>query len=123
MKKILPLLVLIAAALFVGKTLLPPKNSTAFDIVAFGRLPILANGRIKPIDTVARGSLLQLQGRQEVRAPNVKDPLVGSPTEWLLDLCFRSEKADAYPVFAIDHLEQPEVVNLIGRTPENLRIE
>lgn len=123
MKKLLPLLALLAGLAFVGRTLLPPKNPTAFDFVGFGRLPVLANGRIKPLDTVARSSLLQLQGRQEILAPNVEAPLVASPTEWLLDVCFRPEKADTYPTFVIDHLEQPEVLNVIGRTPENLRIK
>jgi ABC-type transport system involved in cytochrome c biogenesis permease subunit len=122
MKKYLPWLVVLAAVAFVIKTILPPKNPGAFDLIGFGRLPVLANGRIKPLDTVARSSLLQLQARQEVRAPNVEDPLVSSPVEWLLDVCFRPEKADTYPVFVIDHLEQPEVLGVIGRTPENLRI-
>ncbi|HVS53321.1 MAG TPA: cytochrome c biogenesis protein CcsA [Opitutaceae bacterium] len=121
--RMIPAGAVVAALVFVGLTLLPPKNPGAFDFIGFGRLPVLANGRIKPIDTVARSSLLQLQGRQEILAPNVAAPLVSSPTEWLLDVCFRPETADTYPVFAIDHLEQPEVVGLIGRTPENLRIE
>lgn len=123
MKKLLPLLVLLLAVAFVGKSLLPPKNPGAFDLVSFGKLPVLANGRIKPLDTVARSALLQLQGRQEIRAPNVADPLVSSPTEWLLDVFYRPEKADTYLTFAIDHLEQPEVLNVIGQTPEGLRIK
>jgi ABC-type transport system involved in cytochrome c biogenesis permease subunit len=123
MKIVVPLVLVLAAVGYVGKTLLPPKNPGEFDIVAFGRLPVLANGRIKPLDTVARSSLLQLQNRQEVRAPNVKDPVVSSPAEWLLDVFYRPEKADTYATFAIDHLEQPEVLAVIGRTPENLRIE
>src|SRR3954464_5234438 len=116
MKKIIPPLLLIAAITFVGMSLLPRKNHTAFDLIGFGRLPVLANGRIKPLDTVARSSLLQLQARQEIYAPNVSAPLVSSPVEWLLDVCFRPEKADTYPVFVIDHLEQPEVLGVIGRT-------
>ena len=36
--------------------------------IGFGRLPVLANGRIKPMDTVARTSLLlQLAGKQKIR--------------------------------------------------------
>jgi ABC-type transport system involved in cytochrome c biogenesis permease subunit len=123
MKKILPPLVLIAALTFVGMSLLPPKNHGEFNIIGFGRLPVLANGRIKPLDTVARSSLLQMQSRQEVRILNVKEPVVGSPTEWLLDVFYRPDKADTYQTFAIDHLEQPEVMAMIGRTPETLRIK
>lgn len=123
MKKIVPLVIVLAMLGYVAGTLLSPHNPGAFDLVAFGKLPVLADGRIKPLDTVARSSLLQLQGRQEIRAPEVKEPLVASPVEWLADVFFRPEKADTYPVFAIDHLEQPDVDALIGRTPETLRIE
>lgn len=119
MKKYLPILALVAAVLFVAKTLLPPRNPGAFDLASFGRLPILANGRIKPLDTVARSSLLQLQGRQRVSTPDVSDPLVSSPVEWLLDVAFRPEKADTYPTFAVDN---PELLALIGKSEESLKI-
>jgi ABC-type transport system involved in cytochrome c biogenesis permease subunit len=119
MKKLLPLFALLFAVVFVGKTLLPPRNSGAFDLVGFGRLPVLVNGRIKPLDTVARSSLLQLQGRQRVSSPTISEPLVSSPTEWLAEVVFRPEKADTLPTFAIDN---PELLALIGKTDENLRI-
>ncbi|MDO8542748.1 MAG: cytochrome c biogenesis protein CcsA [Opitutaceae bacterium] len=118
MKKILPIVVLVAALLYVARTLLPPSNPGAFDIAGFGRLPVLANGRIKPLDTVARSSLLQLQARQRVSSPN-EGQHVSSPTEWLLDVTFRSEKADTYPTFTID---SPELLALIGKTEESLKI-
>ena len=31
---------------------------------AFGRLPILFNGRLQPMDSLARNSLLQIRGKQ-----------------------------------------------------------
>ena len=37
----------------------PPKVKEGFDYHAFGKLPVLLGGRIKPMDTVARTSLLQ----------------------------------------------------------------
>ncbi|MBL9200247.1 MAG: cytochrome c biogenesis protein CcsA [Opitutaceae bacterium] len=102
MKKIAPLLALLLVALYVGSTLRAPKNSAEFDTVGFGKLPVLLNGRFKPMDTVARSSLLQLQGRQTVtRADGTKL----QPTEWLLDVSFRSERADAYQTFEITHPE------------------
>jgi ABC-type transport system involved in cytochrome c biogenesis permease subunit len=123
MKKLLPLVIVLGVVAWVGATLLPPQNTTSFDLVGFGQLPVLANGRIKPFDTVARSALLQLQSRQEVRNIGVEDPVVGSPTEWLLDVMFRPEKADTYQTFVVEHLEHPDVVALIGRTPDNLRID
>jgi ABC-type transport system involved in cytochrome c biogenesis permease subunit len=102
MKKFLPLLALILAILYVGSSLRAPKNPAEFDVVGFGQLPILLNGRLKPLDTVARSSLLQLQGRQTVTAPD-GSRLV--PTEWLLDVAFRPERSDAYQTFEITHPE------------------
>ena len=57
MKRWLPLLVLILTAAWLLASLRPPKNKSEFDLVAFGKLPVLVNGRIKPLDTVARTSL------------------------------------------------------------------
>lgn len=96
------------------------KQDTAggFDYVGFGRLPILVNGRLKPMDSVARTSLLMLQDRQRVSSPTTGN-LVDSPDEWLLDVLFRPEIADTYPVFAIDN---PDLLSLLGFTEESLKI-
>ena len=120
MKKIVPLLALVFAIGFAAKSLRPAKYESAFDIAGFSKLPVLVNGRLKPLDTVARSSLLQLQGRQRVSTPNISEPLVGSPTEWLLEVMFRPEKADTFPTFAIDN---PDLLALIGKTEENLKIQ
>ena len=60
MKKLIPILVLLLAVGYVAsKSLRAPKNPSAFDVVGFSRLPVLVNGRLKPLDTHARSSLLQ----------------------------------------------------------------
>ena len=100
MKKILPIFALVGALAFVAATLIPAKNPGAFDVNGFGRLPVLANGRIKPLDTIARSSLLQFQGRQSVTRP---DGQALTPIEWLLDVTFHSELSDAYQTFEITH--------------------
>ena len=71
MKRYLPLLVLALAIIYVAGTLAPQKNQTAFDLRGFSRLPVLINGRIKPLDTVARTSLLMMQGKQAVTTPEI----------------------------------------------------
>jgi ABC-type transport system involved in cytochrome c biogenesis permease subunit len=120
MKKLVPLLALLFAIGFAAKTLRPVKNESAFDIAGFSKLPVLVNGRLKPLDTVARSSLLQLQGRQRVSSPNISGALVASPTEWLLEVMFHPEKADTFPTFAIDN---PDLLTLVGKTEENLKIQ
>jgi ABC-type transport system involved in cytochrome c biogenesis permease subunit len=118
-KRFLPLLVGLAAVVAVIASWRPARNAGAFDLVGFGRLPVVTNGRVKPIDTVARTTLLVLQGRQRVSTPERAEPFVQSPTEWLLDVCFRPEKADTYPTFAIDNTE---LLSLLGKSDDQLRI-
>jgi ABC-type transport system involved in cytochrome c biogenesis permease subunit len=85
-------------------------------VLAFGRLPVLAEGRIKPLDSVARSTLLVIQGRQRVMKA---DRTELAPDEWLLDVLFVPEKADTYRVFVVDN---PDVLSLIGKNDENLAI-
>ena len=44
MKKYLPLLVLGFGLAMIAATLVPPRNQTEFDLVGFGRLPVLVVG-------------------------------------------------------------------------------
>ncbi|WP_414663259.1 cytochrome c biogenesis protein CcsA [Horticoccus sp. 23ND18S-11] len=98
--------------LAVAATLRTPSNPGDWDLAAFGRLPTLSNGRLKPLDTVARSSLLLLQGRQRVTTP---DGTTLAPGAWLLDMFFQPAKADTYQVFEIVH---PDVLALFSLMPE-----
>jgi ABC-type transport system involved in cytochrome c biogenesis permease subunit len=122
MKRFLPVIVLILAAGWLASALRPQENSGAFDLVAFGRLPVLVNGRIKPLDTVARTSLLMLQGRQRVSDPTNPVPLVATPAEWLADVLFNPAKADDYPTFRLSATDSPELLTLMGLTEADIRI-
>jgi ABC-type transport system involved in cytochrome c biogenesis permease subunit len=126
MKRWLPLLTLLLGLGYLGSTLRPPRNPGAFDLVGFGRLPVLANGRIKPLDTLARSSLLQLQNRQRVVIDQVgadgkvvPDVAELTPTAWLLDVFFQPEKANGYRIFVIDN---PDLLTLLGKTEDDLKI-
>ncbi|MEO6995716.1 MAG: cytochrome c biogenesis protein CcsA [Lacunisphaera sp.] len=111
--RIFPLLVLLVAGVAVAFSLFPPRVKSDFDLATFGRLPTLVNGRTKPLDTVARTTLLVLQGRQSVAAA---DGHALSPVEWLLDMLYQPARANTYPVFEIVH---PDVLTLFNLTPEN----
>jgi ABC-type transport system involved in cytochrome c biogenesis permease subunit len=120
MKRFIPWIILGVATASIAANWLPPKTTKDdFDLTAFGKLPVLVGGRVKPLDTVARNSLLILQGRQRVSSPDISKPLVSSPTEWLLDVFFRPEKADHYPTFAIDNTD---LLSLIGKNEDDLNI-
>jgi ABC-type transport system involved in cytochrome c biogenesis permease subunit len=69
---------------------------------------------VKPIDSVARNSLLMIRGQQSFRFdPDGDGPqparTIGAD-EWLLDVLFRPEVADQEPVFVIN---DPEVLGLL----------
>lgn len=66
MKKLTPWILTALFTLWVASSLRPPKQTTEFDLNAFGRLPVLLNGRVQPMDSVARNSLLAIAGRQVV---------------------------------------------------------
>ena len=107
MKKDFSLAITAILLVWVATTLLPVTNRTSFDLAAFGRLPVLADGRLKPIDTVARTSLLMLQGRQRLETQGG----VVEPVEWLLEVFYRPSLADTYAIFRIDN---PDVLSIFG---------
>ena len=77
------------ALLFVIKPLLSrPSVNEGFDHLAFGKLPVLLGGRIKPLDSVARNSLLLIAGQQRIALEGN-----GPNKEWG-DLYELSQKAD-----------------------------
>ena len=99
-KSLIPALVALGALVAVALTLKAPRNPGDYDVVAFSRLPTLVNGRLKPLDTVARTTLLLTQGRQRVTTP---DGGSLTPGEWLLDVLYRPKVADTYHTFEIVH--------------------
>ncbi len=117
MKRFLPWLIFGLAAAYLLSGLRAPKNPGTFDVQGMAHFPVLVNGRIKPLDTVARTTLLTLQDRQRVRTPEGASLL---PMEWLLDVAFLPERADTYRTFKIDN---PDLLTLIGKTEDNLRID
>jgi len=82
-----------------------PKSE--FDVRGFSRLPLLEGGRIKPIDSFARNSLLVIRGQQSLPV----DAHRLSASEWILDAMLRPEAADTYKAFVID---DPDVLGLLG---------
>ncbi len=94
---------------WVVESWLPPRVSQgAPDLVTFGKIPVLVGGRTKPIDTVARNSLLIVHGKQTLALANGREL---TAIEWLADLLFKPEAADDYPLFVI---QNAEVLGLFG---------
>lgn len=107
MKRLLPLIVLALGALYLASTLREPKDKAGYNLTDFGRVPVLLGGRIKPLDTVARTSILTIRGSQYIATPDGKSI---TPDAWLADVLFNPAKADTYKIFLI---ENHEVVDLL----------
>ena len=97
-KLILPILIL---GLFIS----PLFNKTALD--QYAQIPVQEGGRIKPIDSLARNSLISIQGKQNVQTDHGKI----TPIEWFLELQSNPEKTDTYEIFLI---ENPQVFSFLG---------
>ena len=109
MKRYFPWIVLILALASLASGWRTPKLSPGdFDYTKFGKVPVLADGRLKPLDTVARNALVILRGRQTLRLESGETL---SAIHWLADVLFHLPAADQYPVFAINN---PEVLGLFG---------
>ncbi len=109
MKTKLPAIVAVFALLGLACTLWPEPRRRGFDLAAFGRLPVLADGRLKPMDSVARNTLLLLQGRQRVATPDGRSL---TPHEWLLTVLFQPATADACRMIRIDNADVLSLFNL-----------
>jgi ABC-type transport system involved in cytochrome c biogenesis permease subunit len=109
MKRFLPWIILAVAVVCIAANWLPSKTANDdFDFSKFGEIPVLVGGRVKPLDTVARNSLLIIHGKQEVRLENGKRL---SAMQWLTDALFKAPVADQYPVFVV---ENADVLGLFG---------
>ena len=109
MKRFLPHIILVLAGLWLASSWVTPKPKPGdFDLRTFSRLPVLVGGRVKPLDTVARNSLLILRGKQTLR---LERGVKMEASRWLADVIFNAPVADRYPVFAVHN---PEVLGMLG---------
>ncbi len=109
MKRFLPALIFVGALLWIATSWRPPRAAeNDFDLITFGKIPVLVGGRIKPLDTVARNSLLIIHGKQ-----TAQDAEGGrlSAQRWLADTLFNAPVADQESVFVI---QNADVLGLFG---------
>ena len=82
-------------------------QASSFSSESFGTLPILHEGRIKPIDTFARITLKQFYGRESYNKKTA--------TEWLATTLFDPHTAINDPVFRIEDPTLRHHLNLVER--------
>jgi ABC-type transport system involved in cytochrome c biogenesis permease subunit len=109
MRRFFSALVFVLAAFWIGASFIPAKESHEdLDLAGFGKIPVLVGGRIKPLDTVARNSLLIIRTKETLR---LDDGRQISAIKWLADTLFNAPVADQYPAFVI---QNADVLGLFG---------
>lgn len=99
----LPWIVLLGVILWVAAAARPEKSlHDGFDLREFSKLPVLASGRIKPLDSVAENSLLIAKGKQTLK---LEDGKKITARQWLADVLLHPEIADDLPSFTIQNSE------------------
>jgi ABC-type transport system involved in cytochrome c biogenesis permease subunit len=88
--------------------LLQTDRRNGFEMQKFGRLPVLLNGRIKPLDTVARTSLLIIHGKQTLATENE----TMTPMDWLTEVMLAPDKANLRKVFVIRNSDTLDALGL-----------
>ncbi len=104
-------LIVAATLAYVVAPLFQSDRRGGFEMQKFGRLPVLLNGRIKPLDTVARNSILIIHGEQTLRT----DQGNLAPIDWLAEVLMKQEEADLRKVFVI---RNPETLAALGWKPD-----
>ncbi|MCF6310821.1 MAG: cytochrome c biogenesis protein CcsA [Verrucomicrobiales bacterium] len=90
----------------------------------FASLPVQDGGRIKPMDSIARFAMFrmhQVRGMSFVLTDKEKgtsQKIKLTPTQWLMDVFFRTEQAKHYPTFRIN---DSDVAIALGITPKKKR--
>ncbi len=111
--------VLMGAGWLAGKARVPSPEEGQFNYYKFGEIPVVNEGRVKPIDTVARTTLRMLSGRQELIAEIEEDgetEEVRLPaTKWLLDLMTLPEDELDHKIIRIDHPQVLAKLDLFER--------
>jgi len=89
-------------------TLFGESEKAEFNFNEFGKIPVLLNGRIKPIDTVARTSLRLIHDKQTLRTEGEKLTAI----QWLAELLITPDSANQRKVFSIHDKEVLELLKL-----------
>ena len=107
-----PVLMLVMAAWFLGNLQAPKDKDFAFS--QFGQLPVVFDGRLKPMDSVARNSLLEIRQKQTLNTEPWKgwneNPKIIPGAEWLAYVMMDPAVADDWPTFRVDN---PDLISLL----------
>jgi ABC-type transport system involved in cytochrome c biogenesis permease subunit len=108
MRKFAPWIISCLLLLWAVSKMMPPREPPGFDASGFGRLPVLVDGRVMPMDTLARVTL------SEMNHHGVYTPASGpaeAPSRGLMEILMRPERSDTAKLFEVSN---QEIIDLFG---------
>ncbi|MGI9429129.1 MAG: cytochrome c biogenesis protein CcsA, partial [Bythopirellula sp.] len=118
------LVLLIFAGYVCGRARVPKLPATEMQLHQFGELPVAYNGRVKPLDTLARNALTILSGKGSLEVeeenPNWFRQLTGLKAKqpavyWLLECVTESPESYEQRIFRIENLDVLQALDLKPR--------
>jgi ABC-type transport system involved in cytochrome c biogenesis permease subunit len=107
-----PILAAIMAVWFFNQWHAVPDKDFAFN--QFAELPVTANGRLQPMDSLARNSSLEIREKETVNLEPWKgwneSPKIIPASEWLANVMMNAAVADNWQVFRVDN---PDLISLL----------
>jgi len=99
--------------LYIASGWFPKSLSPSYDFESFGKLPVQVGGRIKPLDSVARNSLLIISEKQQAVLPseNKEEEQILPALVWMVEVATRPEVADQMKIFRVLH---PQLRSTLG---------
>ncbi len=111
--KVFPLAIVAVFTLYSAMMMVPKKETyKEFDLTAFGSIPVLDGGRVKPLDSIARTSMLFISGRSEFED---KDGKMQPAILWMLEVLSAGNR-HASPIadFRVFRVDNEQVLIELG---------
>ena len=120
MHRITPWVILGVFLIYLAVAAFPPgRTPDGFRIKEFARLPVVMNGRVQPIDSVARAGLFRIRGTLTAPVGRTRPWQIWTmarqleASEWLLEVLTKPDAADARRIFPI---HQPALITALHLT-------
>lgn len=122
--------VMVCAVGYIASKTMPPKPKLlTFDLYRFGQIPVVSEGRAKPLDSAASAALLTISGRTQMevedsngkltfmqRMRGVEKPVKKIPAiQWLLEVIADVPISDEREIFRVENLEVQETIGVKKR--------
>lgn len=106
---------LLAIVYILNSSHVPSTKLLTFDFYRFGQIPVVSEGRTKPLSTAAATSLLAITGKTSVTTGEGESKHKLPAIEWLAKVITEAKEADDLPIFRVENLEVMETIGVKKR--------